>query len=326
NPPTGDAYNGVANPSNVVKVPLFQQDNRGYSTSIDILNTAATPSNVTVTFNENGTDLAPRTFALPANGRFTVDKSNDGITTRFVGSATIVAQQPIAVEVDQSNGAILLADSGRGTGSPTLYAPLIMTNNNGWTTGLQVQNGGSESTTVSLFLNGGATPVATSPLAPGQSVSWYPVPGTTVISRFVGSAKVSSSNAQPLFGIVNELNGGAGQGMAYTPFGDGSRIVDMPLLMDDNSGYYTGEQIQNVGPVPATVDFTVNGALVDTRVILPGQSATWYKTKLLSGGVRVAAGSAIAREDTARIVGIVNEVTAPQRTGDTSFVYEAFNR
>jgi len=114
--------------------------------------------------------------------------------------------------------------------------------------------------------------------------------------------------------------------MAYTPFGDGSRIVDMPLLMDDNSGYYTGEQIQNVGPVPATVDFTVNGALVDTRVILPGKSATWYKTKLLSGGVRVAAGSAIAREDTARIVGIVNEVTAPQRTGDTSFVYEAFNR
>jgi hypothetical protein len=325
-PTTGEAYDGVSNTATTVNIPLFQQANNGFNTSLYIQNASGTSNSVTVKFNQNGVQVSQKVFALAANGSITVDASNDGITTRFVGSAIVTAQQPVAVTANQTNGSILFSYTGAGAGSPTIYAPLIMTNNSGWTTGFQVQNAGTQATTVSLYLNGGSSPVTTANLNPGQSVTWYPVPGTTSGTKFVGSATVQSSNGQPLLGAVNELNSTYGQGMTYSAFASGTQTVDMPLIMYNNSGYYTGEQIQNVGTIPATVDFKVNGTVVDTKVIQPGASYTWFGTNLIPGGGKVASAQAVARETGAQIVGIVNEVTSPQQPGDTSFAYEGFSQ
>ncbi len=325
-PTTGEAYDGVSSPATTVNVPLFQQANSGFNTSLYIQNASASSNNVTVTFYQNGTQVSQKVFPLGANGSVTVDASNDGITTKFVGSAIVTAQQPVSVTANQTNGSILFSYTGAGAGAPTLYAPLIMTNNSGWTTGFQVQNAGSQATTVSLYLNGGSSAVATANLSPGQSVTWFPVPGTTSGSKFVGSATVKSNNGQPLLGAVNELNSALGQGMTYSAFVGGTQTVNMPLIMFNNSGYYTGEQIQNVGSIPATVDFKVNGTVVSTQVIQPGASFTWFGTNLIPGGGKVASAQAVAREGGAQIVGIVNEITSPQQPGDTSFAYEGFSQ
>jgi len=325
-PTNGEAYNGITDLSTVVNVPLFQQANGGYNTSLYIQDNSGAANSVTVRFNHSGTMVSERTYDLPANASLTVDSTNDGISGTFVGSANVTARQPVAVIANQTNGLLLFSYSGSGSGSPAVYAPLIMTNNHGWSTGFQVENVGTAATTASLFLNGGSTAVATADLAPGQSVTWYPVPGTTSTNPFVGSAKVTSSNDQPLLGVVNELNNTVGQGMAYNAFTTGTQGVDLPLIMFNNSGYFTGEQIQNVGATVATVDFRVNGTVVTTQVIQPGQSYTWYGTNLIPDGGKVASAQAIARESGAQIVGIVNEVTSPQQPGDTSFAYEGFNR
>ncbi len=327
NPTTGESYDGLNNPTTSEFLPLFQQGNSGYNSSLYIQNASSSQNSVSVQFNSGGSTVSTKSFTLPANGSVTVDSSNDGISGRFIGSAVITGSQPIAAALNQTNGSILFSSTGNPTGSSTIYAPLIMTNNSGWTTSLQVQNVGTQATTASLYLNGGSSAIAQAQLGPGQSVSWYPVPGTVSGSRFIGSATVTSSGGVPLVGVVNELNQTTGQGMAYSTFGSGTQTVDMPLVMFNNSGYYTGEQVQNVGTAAATVDLKINGTVVDTKVIQPGQTQVWFSaTNIIPGGGKIASASAVAREPGSQIVGIVNEITSPQQGGDTSFSYEGFNQ
>ncbi len=325
NPTMGEAYDGVSTPAQTVNVPLFQQGNGGYNSTIHIQNTSSNSNNVTVTFNGGG---APITVSntIPGNGSWTVDQTNDNITGRFVGSAIVSGSQPVAVEVNQSNGAILFSYTGGGAGGPTVYAPLLMNNNHGFSTGFQVQNTSSGPTVVSLFLNGSSSAVATANLAAGQSVTWYPIPGTS--AGFVGSGTVTSNNGATLLGAVNELDTITGQGMTYNAFNSGTQTVNMPLIMFNNHGYYTGEQIQNVGTCNTTVDLSINGTVVDSKPIAIGQSYTWFSftNPTIYGNTTVSSATAHARDGCGSIVGIVNEVTNPQQSGATSFAYEGFNQ
>jgi len=328
-PVTGEAYDGVNAPATSMNVPLFQQGNHGYNTSIHIQNSVGVANTVTITFNGPG---APGAFSvnLAPNASISIDASNDHITVgTFIGSAVVSGTSPIAVEVNQTNDAILFSYTGSAIGSPTIYAPLLMTNNHGFSTGLQVQNiDTTKTTTLSLFLNGGATPAETVTVGPGQSHTWYPIPGTSLTgTTFIGSGKVVSSDPSvQLLGAVNELSTG-GQGMTYNTFSSGTQSVQMPLVMFNNHGYYTGEQIQNVGPTASTVDLIVNGSTVDTQTIQPGASFTWFSftNGAIYGNQKVTSAIAKGRSSTDQLVGIVNEITNPQIAGDSSFSYEGFN-
>ena len=324
NPPTGEAYNGIGQPATTVHVPLFQQANGGFDTSLFVMNASSLSNDVTVTFlSATGAVVSTASASVPPLGSTAFPATPLPITGAFVGSAIVTAAQPVAVVVKQSNGAILFLSNGSAAGSPTLFAPLLMTDNNGWSTGLQVQNRGTLATTASLFLNGGTTAVAAARLNPGQSVTWFPLPGTTAGTRFVGSGTVTSDNGQPLVGIVNELNTVTGQGMAYDTFNGGSQTVNLPLIMFDNHGFFTGEQIQNVGTCDTTVDFSIDGTLVTSRALAIGQSFTLFSTTSnpIPNGGTVAGATARARDACGAIVGIVNEGTSPQQGGDTSFAY-----
>jgi len=326
-PTTGEAYDGVNTPGAVSNIPLFQQNNAGFNTTLHIQNTTGSPNTVTVTFQGTGAP-APLTFNLPSNGSIAVDATNDQIVGKFVGSVVVSGTQGVAVEVNQTNNTILFANTGSVTGGTTLYAPLLMTNNHGFSTGFQVQNTGSIATDLSLFLNGSSTAAETVTVQPGQSHTWYPIPGTVLGSgtTFIGSGTVTSNNAQPLLGTVNELSTG-GQGMAYNAFTAGTQSVQMPLVMFNNSAYYTGEQIQNIGTTSATVDLIVNGNVVDTQTIAAGASYTWFSftNSALYGGAKVSSAVAKGHSTTDQLVGIVNEITNPQVAGDSSFAYEGFN-
>ncbi len=334
NPTMGESYDGIGSPSTSSFVPLFQQNNHGYNTTLYIQNTSAgSAANVTVVFNGGGAPVTDH-FALNGGQSLAVNGQTgagfDNISGTFVGSATVTSDQPVALEVNQTNGSILFSYDGSATGTSTIFAPLLMNNNHGFSTGFQVQNvSTTQSTTVSLFLNGGTTAAATAPLAPGQSVTWFPIPGTS--AGFVGSGTVTSSPNVPLLGAVNELNTLTNQGMTYQAFGAGTQTVSMPLVMFGNAGYYTGEQVQNVGGAPATVDFSVNGTTENPGgnpvVLQPGQSYTYFSftSDVIPGNGKVGAAQAHAREAGSQLVAIVNEITNPQSSGDTSFAYEGFN-
>src|SRR5581483_7242200 len=52
-PTTGESYDGVMAPANTAYVPLFQQGNSGYNSSLFVQNASNLSNNVTVQFNSN---------------------------------------------------------------------------------------------------------------------------------------------------------------------------------------------------------------------------------------------------------------------------------
>src|SRR5262249_49873018 len=241
-------------------------------------------------------------ITINGNGSMTLDQTNDGISGKFIGSVVISGSAPLAAVVNQSNGSNLMSATGSAStaGSPTVYAPLLMLNNgsdHAFSTGLQAQNVGTQSTNVTLtvhYSDGSQQKISTVAVAPGASYTWYPIPMT----KAVGSGVLTSDNGQPLLGVVNELDTVTNQAMTYSAFGtaNGTQTVNMPLVMFNNSSYFTGEQIQNIGTCSTTVTVTAtnqSGQSAQTSYSIPSQSSvTLYGTNLLPGGAKVGSMSA----------------------------------
>jgi hypothetical protein len=338
NPTAGEAYDGVpASGTGAAATtefgPTFMQNNGGYNSSLFVQNASSSSNTVSVTFTQNGVASAPLQTTLQPYGSITYDASNDQLGSgKWLGSVTINGTQPVAAVINETNGTQLFSytASAANVNGTTLYAPLLMTNNGGYSTGFSVQNAGSVQTTITLTPSGNMSlPQATAVLAPGQSIAWYPIPGTTIGgAKFVGSGKVTSNPPVSLLGSVNQLNTGTGQASSYSAFTGGTQTVNFPLAMFNNGGYYTSENIQNVGTSAATVDILVNGAVVSgqTQVIQPGGSYNWYSStsNVILQGAKTGSVQAHARETGSQIVGVSNEITVPQQSGDTFFAYEGF--
>jgi hypothetical protein len=259
--------------------------------------------------------------------------------TKFVGSAVVTSNQPIVATVMQVGETFknMMGYNAFTQGSTTVSLPLIMANNSGYYTGYQVQNVGSAQATVTIAygtnLAGSFAPTNDSvTLNPNQSATFIQSGGKWT-SKYVGSATVTCS--QPVVAIVNQVKQtGVAVGTAYNGFNPGSATnkVSAPLIMSNNSGYYTGIQIMNVGSSPAsvTVSYGTNIAgsfapAAETATIQPGNSynsiqsgGAWGSNKYV-GSLTVTGGNAGDK-----IVMIVNEIW-PGAPGDQFMTYDGFN-
>ncbi|MBI3965235.1 MAG: hypothetical protein HY329_06340, partial [Chloroflexi bacterium] len=194
------AYSGFYGGVSRLAVPLVMTDTSGWFTGLQVQNVGA--SAAPVTLRVNGRVVAEATIA-PGSSQtwFPIPGTQAG----FVGSATVdgpAGSQLVAIvnQLHPDTGQAMCY-RGFGGGTRTLSAPLIMTDNNGWSTGLQVQNAGTQSTTATLSIAGQA--VETFTLAPGESKTYFPVPGTQ--PGFVGAATIQGDVGAQLVGIVNEI-------------------------------------------------------------------------------------------------------------------------
>jgi hypothetical protein len=326
NPNMSGSYDGVIQPAQTFFLPLIQRGNAGWNSEIFVQNAGeADATDIRIEFYRGSELVTTRQIpALRRGASFTLRQADQPeLGDRFVGSARVASSQPVAAVVNQSNGSILLTYSGFATGASRVFAPLIMTDNRGWYTGLQVQNVGTSAVPVTLRVNGQA--IETRTIAAGGSHTWYPVPGTS--PGFVGSATVEGPAGSQLVGIVNELNAELGQGMAYNAFTSGTATVYAPLIMNKvgQEGWDTGFQVQNVGSSAATVQLQIGGQTVATATIQPGQSQTWYPVPGTSP--RFVGSATVVGPAGSQLVGIVNQIqTTPLTSGDNSMAYEAFNR
>lgn len=335
NPTMLDSYIGVTSPANQAFLPLIMRNNGGYSTTIYIQNTdTAGPANVTLEYRRTGSAsvVKSRTVTIPAGGRATIRQLEDDadLGSSWVGSVRVSSDRPVAAVVTQSNGSILFSYNGFSQGSQRMYLPLIMCANSGWCTGLQVMNVGSASTTVTLRVDGVVRDTVT--LGPYESKTWYPVPPGSTTVRHVGSAVLEASAGGQIVAIVNELNGGLGQGMSYVGFSGGSSVVNLPLVMTNNSGYHVGVQIQNLGSSDVTVQVravsSIDGSVArnDTVTVPANKSTTLYPAVGTIPGPRFVGSMTITGPSGSQLVAIANQITQPQQSGDTSAVYNAFNQ
>ncbi len=349
----GASYGGFDAGAQTVSLPLIMKNNSGFSTWFNVQNTD-TANDTTVTVNYAGT-ACTETKTVKAGSAQTFDQAtNSCLPTPYVGAATATAAPGgtiVATAVEVGDTTLFAYNGFASGGANNPVIPLVNANNSGYITGIQIQNVGASTSSVTISYtpagagNGTAcTETKSVPAGQSRTFALYaftyggdPQPGTDNCAqgvRFVGSAQVTGNTAtMPLVGIVNQLNTGASKGSSYNSFDPNtatSKIV-MPLIMDRNSGFYTGINVMNVG--------SVNTSVTCNYISTDGTFSKSYTSSTLAPGAAfnqihatydfplkdrfVGSGTCTANAANGEIVAQVNELGST--AGDTLFTYEAFN-
>jgi hypothetical protein len=339
----GGAYfastTGFSTGSTSINLPLLMKGNSGFDTWFNVQNTGAANTDITVTYS-NATTEGPFTL-LPGAARTFDQATNANLPAGFVGSATVTSTggQPIVASVMQvGTGATkaMLGYNSFSSGSQEIKAPLVMANNSGFFTGIQVMNVGTAATNVTIAYGpntqGSLAPTqdTCAALPVGQSCTVLQLGGQWT-STYVGGATITNSGAQNLVAIVNQLSL-VGQGTAYEGFNPASAptTVVAPLVMANNSGFFTGIQVQNVGT--GNCDIAVNygpdvsgSGFVPTNEtftgLTPGSSNTFLQTGGSWPATYVGSATIIGTGATCKVSSIVNELSFG--AGDQFMTYQA---
>jgi hypothetical protein len=334
-----------------VNLPLIMRANYGFDTWFNVQNTGTSATNVTVTYypGSAGNSGVTENATIQPGAAATFDQgTNSALGDMFVGSAVVTSDSQAIVATAEQVGStesfmVLMGYNGFVAGSTTVELPLVMANNYGFYTGIQCQNGGTGSTTVTVDYGPNAAGAweasdESATVAAGASHTFLQLASVSAqwTELYVGSATVTSDPEQPLMCMVNQVLAGATApdpdfGTAYEGFdpAGASSQASAPLIMAKNYGYYTGVQVQNVSgadPCNVTLTFSANtvGAFTPTsesESIASGASHTF----LQSGGqwTDTYVGSATIAGDGCSVVAIVNQFLPGG--SDQFFTYNAFN-
>jgi hypothetical protein len=165
----------------------------------------------------------------------------------------------------------------------------------------------------------------TSPVTvqPGAAATFDQRGMTALGSKFVGSAVVTSS--QPVVATVMQVGeGGAKILMGYNGFTAGSTTANLPLIMANNSGFFTGYQVQNVGTASTTVTIkygqNIAGTFApadDTVTLAPNASATFIQSGGKWAGKKFVGSATVTSSQP--VVAIVNQVGAAAASVGTAY-------
>lgn len=334
----GASYGGFSAGSNSVSLPLIMKGNFGFDTWFNVQNAGVDATTVTVEYA--GTACTESATIQPGAAATFEQASNACLTAGYVGAATVTTDDPldaVVATVLETGPTTLFAYNGFGPGDLMPVMPLMQANNFGFHTGIQIQNQGTlETEAVVTYTPAPGEPgtecTETQTIAAGASATFAlyafsTTTGTTTSTctfgeQFVGAAAVTSNSAsQPLVGIINQTNFVA-KGSAYSSFNTiaASDTIVMPLIMDQNFGFFTGFNVMNVGAAATDVSCSFTGsALTVDGTIDPGEALNHVQLNFLPAGY---VGSATCTGTD--IIGVVNELATA--AGDNLFTYEAFNQ
>jgi hypothetical protein len=175
----------------------------------------------------------------------------------FNGSVVVEGDQPIVAIANTLGNwpQYQAATESMAAGDTELGLPLIMRNNSGFYTWFNIQNAGSSDASVTVNYvpgsDGNAHTEGPVTIKPGAAHTFNQRDLAQLGSKFIGSAVVTSN--QPIVGTVMQVGETFKILLGYNGFTEGSTAVSMPLIMSNNSDYYTSFQVQNVGDAATTV-------------------------------------------------------------------------
>jgi hypothetical protein len=230
------SYNGFSEGNTSFYAPIIMRANGGYDTEISVQNAGSGTASVGIEFvaGTSGTDYTMPDFDVEEGRAVRVYQGTQTqLGTKFVGAATITADKPVVVIVNQINNTAktLLVYGGFPSGSNRVAVAQVQHNNADYNTGIQVQNvHATNPATVTVTYGPNAKPGGTA-FTPGVETA-YVMPGETAVFNqwgnnhgydwnsapaYVGAAIVSSTQGNvPLVVNVNVLKGTApAQASAY---------------------------------------------------------------------------------------------------------------
>lgn len=270
----GAATTSFSSGATTISLPLIMCNNANINTWFNIQNTGLSTASVDIDYTPGSAGIAGSESAnIEPGASATFDQASGSGTLncddlgnpKFVGSAVITSDQPVVASVMQLNtttSPTLLGYNSFTGGSTSVVAPLLMANNSGFFSSLNIQNVGNASTTVTADYGPNQDPgVGFEPvdefcnLDPGESCNLLQAGGQWTL-KYVGSAQVSAS--EELVVIVNtvRLAGGATGpfGASYEGFDPAAATSDVTaaLIMSNNGGFYTSINVANVGGTACT--------------------------------------------------------------------------
>jgi hypothetical protein len=331
------SYIGFAAGAPNLEIPLLMKNNSGYNTWFNVQNAGSATTNITVNYSD-GTSVTANNVAPGASATFDQSTETHGLAV-FAATVSSSGSQPVVASVVEESASTMFAYNSFVSGSQNPVMPLINANNSGFITGVQIKNGStSTATNVTVSYTPSAAGTActeTQAIPAGQSATFALGAFTSGVgsgvttncalgATFIGSAKVTAnSGSVPLSVIVNQLNTSTNAGEAYSGFDATSATnkVVMPLIMDRNSGYYTGFSVMNVGSAATNINCTFSGSTATQSLasVPVGGAFTALQLNIIANGY---VGSATCTSDAgSKLVGIVNELNSSG--GDKFLVYEA---
>ena len=324
-----------------------------YNSGFQVQNLEATDASISIMFyDRSGTAVTTVTDSVPANTNNTyfpltnLGNENASVPSGFDGSVVIASDKKVAsiTNVLGSDGSDPLAFGasykGFTGGSNTASLPLLMKNNYGFNTWFSVQNVGSVDTTVTVTYSDGVVSVPTV-VKPGAAAKFEQA-SEAHATGWVGAAVVDSP-AAPI--AIAALEVGPTTLFAFDGFSGGSTNPVMPLVNENNYGYVTGIQIQNLGTTSTdvTVSFKPSAgqpgtACTEVRTIA-GQSSvnfalyvftnfadpaasTWISDTCVQGERFIGSASVTANTGGQDLVAIVNQLNQADNKGAA---YDAFD-
>jgi len=326
------SYVGFTAGSNTVQIPLLMKGNSGFNTWYNLQNTSSSDATVNVTYTD-GTSVGPYTIKPGASRTF--DQATE-THTMAIFAATVTSNQPIAATVIEENILTMFAYNGFPAGSPNPRMPLVNANNSGYTTGISLYNLGGTSTDVTISYDAAlaGTDCTETHNVPANSFALFALDAfasgasstCAAGATFIGAGEVTSNSAgHDLVAVVNQHILGK-NGEAYGGFDPSiaTSTVVFPLIMDRNSGWWTGFSVTNVGASAANVTCTFTGTTytASDSSLAPGESLVDLQNGAISSGY---IGSATCVDaNGGLIVGIVNELQ-DGGASDQFMVYEGIN-
>jgi hypothetical protein len=270
----GDDYVGTSAPANVLSFPLIYRNHSSYVSQLIVQNADTSAQTVTIEFYKQGsvtpadTDSAviqPNSFAIFNMASY--DDYGNGF-----GGAVVTGTGPLA------GTAIANRDPGTGSAAKSqlmyraftaeqqsneILLPLFYNGFNGFNTGINIINRGSESTQVSVVytssnnVSGGPWNAGPQTLQPGEMYTFFRPAGLP--DGVFGSAVVSSTVAEVAVVASHGRVDGNGNNVAFAyegaPADTASACVALPVVHNRTS-WKTGINILNLGDSASTVEIT----------------------------------------------------------------------
>ncbi len=327
----------------VASTPVSAAVPTDYESSIQVRNLTATAGEISLTFYDLDGNIVGTPFNDPiaANETKSYYRSTMPVTAGFDGSVVIASSVETAamsnlVGLNASSSPISYAAyGGFSTGSTEVYLPTLFKANYGYNTFFYVQNTGSASTDVSITYSDGTTN-SIAGLLPGQSNVIKQADETHPLMVF--SATLTAASSDIAVAVVEEGN----TLFSYDGFGSGTTNPIMPLINQNNYGYFTGVQIQNTGATDSivTVAYTPAGAgtaCTERRTVPAGGSETFsqyvfyqpknetdpnFETTCIMGETFIGSAKVTINTETIPLVSVVNQLQIADNKGGA---YGAFN-
>jgi hypothetical protein len=332
-----EAATGVAKGATTVNLPLIQRGNNGFNTWFAVQNAGDATASVTVAFTAGpaGQDYTTDPVSIEPGAAAIFDQIDEtNLGDLFVGSAQVTSSQPLAVVVNQvGTGDLntLFTYSGFASGSNSIALPLVQQANDGFITGISIQNVSAAAAEVTIdysanLVSGGASlDDDTARLEPGASAVFL----KDGADKYVGSAVVTSSGGAVVV-VVNQSSAATGTSYEGLNQATGSEVtnrVSLPLLVSENAGFFTGVQCRNVSESPTTITLTYSEFSgftppADEEADVPaGGTANFLQN---FGQLYVGSG-VVTTSPSANVVCIVNQANDGTIAGDAFLTYNGIN-